>query len=195
MNAYTSPEDEVWLTPAEVAHYFKVSPITVRNWANAGKLKAEITPGKHRRFAQSEVERFAAELGIRQRRAPRILIVDDDNAVVTFLEEILGDIVEGAEFILAHDGFEAGALVQEHIPQLIFMDIMMPGLNGDSACRFVKRHEKTRHIPVIAMTGYSSAENVEKMHKAGAVGVLKKPFDLMEIERLVKEALNLESAE
>jgi excisionase family DNA binding protein len=55
---------KVYLTPKEVAKLFMVSPITVRSWAKKGLLVAKFTPGGHRRFLKSDVERFMRENGV-----------------------------------------------------------------------------------------------------------------------------------
>ncbi len=61
--------DKPYLTPNEVATLFMVSPITVRQWAQKGLLKAEVTVGGHRRFLRGEVERFARDHGLAGTRA------------------------------------------------------------------------------------------------------------------------------
>jgi len=197
---------EQWLSPSEVARMFHVSPITVRSWANSGYLKPQLTPGGHRRFSLREVQSFASERGALlgssaksnleegseaniSTVSPQVLIVDDDADIAELLGEHLKRLRPGVELLYAIDGFEAGSLMQEHVPSLIFIDIMMPGIRGDSVCRFIKRNPKARHVPVVGMTGFPSQGNVERMQTAGALAVVSKPFDMQELSTLVCSTL------
>jgi len=197
---------EQWLSPSEVARMFHVSPITVRSWANSGYLKPQLTPGGHRRFSLREVQSFASERGGLlgpstsakletdsepniSTVSPQVLIVDDDADIAELLGEHIKRLRPGVELLYAIDGFEAGSLMQEHVPSLIFIDIMMPGIRGDSVCRFIKRNPKARHVPVVGMTGFPSQENVERMQTAGALAVVGKPFDMQELSTLVSNTL------
>jgi excisionase family DNA binding protein len=191
-------EEERWLSPSEVASFFHVSPITVRSWANSGRLAPKMTPGGHRRFSMSEIKRFAESIDHTEdsneeslETGPQqVLIVDDAAEVAGILGIHIQKLRPELEVIYAYDGFEAGALMQEYIPALIFIDIMMPGVKGDAVCRFIKRNPKARHVPVVGMTGYPSSSNIESMHAAGALAVLTKPFDLDELKKLLENVLD-----
>jgi len=202
----TIHDGEQWLSPSAVASMFHVSPITVRSWANSGYLKPQLTPGGHRRFSLREVRTFASERGSllgananvkpeaedalnTSKAPPQVLIVDDDADVAEVLGEHIKRLRPGVELLYAYDGFEAGSLMQEHVPSLIFIDIMMPGIRGDSVCRFIKRNPRARHVPVVGMTGFPSQDNVESMQTAGALAVVRKPFDMQELSTLVLNTL------
>lgn len=173
-----------YLTPNEVAQWMMVSPITVRGWAQKGLLQAEVTPGGHRRFRLEEVERFARQWNPVGNKGPlRVLIVDDDVALVGFLQELL----EGAEspvvVDVAHEGFEAGRKVHTFSPDVVLLDLMMPGIKGTDVCRQVKAAPGLASVRVIGMTGYLTPENEREMVAAGAECCLTKPID---IPRLLK---------
>ena len=169
-----------YLTPRQVADCLKISPVTVRHWALDGKLKFVTTPGGHRRFAYADIERFAQERGIRltwdDAGTLRILIVDDNRDLVGYLVELL----EHAELDLlvevAHDGFTAGEQIHLFKPDIVLLDLMMPGLDGFETCRRIKQNIATRHIRVIVMTGFPTEENVERILQAGAERCLAKPI-------------------
>ena len=165
-----------------------VSPITVRQWAAKGLLKAELTLGGHRRFMWHEIERFARENGLSLQRADsdrisRLLIVDDDRQVASFLAEAL-DTCEGLTIETAADGFEAGIKVQQFNPEVVLIDLMMPGLDGFEVCRRLKADAVTRGIRLIAMTGMPSPENTERAVSAGAERCRGKPFDMAELHEI-----------
>ena len=170
-------QNSTYLTPNQVAKLLLVSPITVRQWAQKGILPATTTAGGHRRFARSDVEVFARERGIALGGNPSVLVVDDDIQLNKFLVALFQTSVDDIDVYSAADGFEAGRLVQQHKPQVVVLDIMMPGIDGVEVCRSIKAQPDTAHIHVVAMTGHFSDALHDKIRNAGAAVLLKKPFD------------------
>lgn len=170
-----------YLTPNEVAEKLMVSTAGVRRWAEKGELNALTTPGGHRRFLQSDVERFARKRGITLNPgnpgALRVLIVDDNEQLVRYLVELFEEFEEGVVTETAKDGFEAGRKIHKFEPHVVLLDLMMPGLNGFEVCRQIKDDPSTRAIRVIAMTGHHAEENVKRIIEAGAEECLAKPLD------------------
>jgi len=182
-----------WLTPADVAEQFHVSPITVRNWANSGKLKSTVTPGGHRRFSAQSVDEFALSRNAKfEEKIPEkltILIVDDDVEVAELLAELINLHIDKVSYLFASNGFEAGFLTNNHKPDIIFMDIHMPGMSGSIACKLIKQNSATKHIPVIGITGYASSAETDNMMSAGTLCILKKPFDLKQLHLAIDNAI------
>jgi len=179
-----------YLTPSEVAELLLVAPVTVRQWAQKGWLKADHTAGGHRRFHQSDVEQFAKERGMtlhfRHDGGLRILIVDDDRQLVLYLTEML-DGEEGVTRVdSAYDGFEAGLKVRAFTPDIILLDLMMPGLYGFSVCRMMKTDPATRGIRIVAMSGYCTEDNKRRILEAGAEICLTKPFEKADLMRALR---------
>ena len=104
----------------------------------------------------------------------KVLVVDDEFEIRDVLSRFLTE--EGYEIILASNGEEALELVERENPQVILLDILMPGFSGIETCRRLKAAEKTRFIPVIVATALwdTHAEAVE----AGAEDFVTKPFNL-----------------
>ncbi len=176
-----------YLTPNDVARLLMVSPVTVRQWAQKGSLSALTTPGGHRRFLRHDVERFARERGVAlqppEGDALRILIVDDDRQLAGYLVELFANQDEPVSTQTAHDGFEAGAKVQTFRPHIMLLDLMMPELDGFGVCRQMQQDPNTKAVRIIAMTGYYTAGNVQRILAAGAEACLPKPLpndDLLE---------------
>ncbi len=119
--------------------------------------------------------------------AEKILVVDDDQHISDLLESFLKN--EGYEVVLATDGNEALDLVETENPQVIILDIKLPGLNGIEVCKRLKEKEKTRSIPVIVITGYG--DNKLEALDAGADDFVDKPFDMAEISVRVKSAFRI----
>lgn len=173
-----------FLTPNQVASLLMVSPITVRQWAQKGLLPARTTAGGHRRFSREVIEAFARERGIdmpgdRQ----RLLIVDDNRELNAYLAALFSAHVQDLEIFSAFDGFEAGRQVQAQKPDVVLLDIMMPGIDGIEVCRSLKNDPDTADIRVVAMTGYHTPEREKKILAAGARVLLKKPFSSEEVLR------------
>lgn len=178
----TPPTPDMALSPGQVAERFGVSPVTVRSWADKGWLRAQTTPGGHRRFLLSELDRFVQTRALLRARpsgaALRVLIVDDDLQLVGFLKDFLCDRPIPIVLESAHDGFDAGTKVQTFQPHFLLLDLMMAGIDGFEVCRRIKADSRTSGIRVVAMTGYHTPENVAKIRAAGAEICLKKPLPM-----------------
>lgn len=168
-----------YLTPKEAAAYLNVSTESIRNWTKAGKLKAVTTLGGHRRFYQEDIEKFidSCAKDVPSRGKPRVLVVDDNQQFVKTIEDYLQLKFDNIAFDKAHDGFEAGHKVNLFKPTIIFLDLVMPNINGIEVCRYIKNNKETSSIRVIAMTGFLSDTTKKEFKAAGAETVLAKPFD------------------
>lgn len=175
-----------------------VSPAAVRQWAEKGELGALMTPGGHRRFLPSEVERFARSRGLTlnlgESEKLKILIVDDEVSFSDYLSELFESIDACVLTESARDGFSAGLKVRKFNPQIVLLDLMMPGLDGFQVCRLLKSDPLTKSIRIIVMTGYASPENAENALLAGAEACIEKPIDtanLLQCLGLSKDSMHV----
>lgn len=104
---------------------------------------------------------------------PVILIVDDVVANVRLLKNLLQDV---GQVVFAQDGMEALAQAERHRPDIVLLDVMMPGLDGYETCRRLKALPETNDIPVIFITGADAESDEEKGLAAGAIDYITKPF-------------------
>lgn len=183
-------KDKEYLTSLEIADLLMVTTATVRQWAQKGKLPAQITPGGHRRFYIKDVEHFAASMGIdiharKGNKETRILVVDDDSGMRNLVVEFLENEIEGVLVDSASNGFEAGQKIVQFEPTIAIIDVMMPGINGVEVCKLVRANPDLRNIKIIAMTGYFSDSNVSAVMDAGADVCLKKPLDFDELRNVL----------
>ena len=120
---------------------------------------------------------------------PRVLIVDDDPMITAYLNELL----ENSEMDLltetAHDGFEAGSKIHTFSPDVVLLDLMLPGVDGFRVCAQIKSDSATKHIRVIAITGENNMENVSRILAAGAEKCLQKPLNPHELLQIVEQSL------
>ncbi len=188
-----------FLTTGEVAQYCQVSPVTIFRWIREGKLPAHSTPGGHYRVRATDLLAFLAKHSIpvdtELRRAvageKRILVVDDEQAIVETVVRNLQRLGPQFRFATAFNGFEAGRQLALFSPDLIVLDLMMPGVDGLDVCRQVRGDPSTRHIKILVVTGYSSAEYLEAAREAGADDCLPKPFSGEELRDRVRRLLGI----
>ena len=121
-----------------------------------------------------------------------ILVVDDEPFNVDYLEQELE--LLGYDTVSAASGREALEKVAANAPDLILLDVMMPGIDGLTVCRMLKDDRKTRRIPVIIMTALNSTEDRIQGIEAGADDFLTKPVDDRELLARIKTALRVKHA-
>ena len=118
-----------------------------------------------------------------------ILIVEDEPRNLKLLRDLLQRF--GYEILEAFDGEQGVKLAGEKMPDLILMDIMMPKMDGLEATRIIKADEKTKHIPIIALTSYAMKGDREKTIAAGCDGYIAKPIDIKEVLKAIEHFLTL----
>jgi diguanylate cyclase (GGDEF)-like protein len=118
---------------------------------------------------------------------PRILAVDDSDLNLKFLSVVLER--EGFEVVTTSDSLQALPLTVETMPQLILLDVVMPGIGGLEILRMLKQNSLTQNIPVLFVTARGRGEDVKDALESGAFDYLKKPLDEIEIVARVRSAL------
>ncbi len=185
-------------TTHEVARLLGVTPITVIRWIDGGKFKCFTTVGGHRRIEHEELARFAQEYNLpwqgedelTSRKDFVILAVDDEPDLLAILHDILTSI-PGVSVIEASNGFTAGAkLVEEH-PDLVFLDFMMPELDGFEFMKFVRQDPRFKDLPIIAVTALKGDADQERIRHSGVTDIIFKPFTFSEMKRTVDRMMLL----
>jgi len=123
-------------------------------------------------------------------RRRRILVADDEVYIVHILEFSLS--MEGYEVVSANNGVAALEVIEKEMPDLVVLDVMMPGLSGHEVCRRLRTDPRTRHIPIIFLTAKDSPAERDEGLELGANAYITKPFGprkLIEaIEGLLEDA-------
>lgn len=121
-------------------------------------------------------------------RSKKVLIADDEENMRKILKIRISS--WGCDVFIAVNGEEAIRLANQHQPDIILLDIMMPGIDGLEACRQIKADEKLKGTPVVLLTARHSKTLLQEIEQAGADATLQKPYDpahLMEtIHRLTQ---------
>ncbi len=181
---------EKLLTPKEAAAQLGVASVTIRLWAQENKLPFTTTVGGHRRFKQQDIDEFInQQMNVRSVKYT-VLVVDDNEQHAEFLSDYINRIDPSINTFIALDGFEAGQLIYETKPDLILLDLVMPGMDGYSVCQRIKNNPLTAHIRFVAMTGFSTPENIEQVLKAGAETCLDKPINTSVLTEIVLKSIN-----
>jgi CheY-like chemotaxis protein len=122
---------------------------------------------------------------------PTLLIVDDSRVNIALLKEVLNQY----NLISASNGADAIELATSMPqPDLILLDIIMPGMDGYEVCRRLKENKSTKDIPIVFITGQTDADSVIKGFEAGAVDYITKPFKFPELKARVKSQLIIKVA-
>jgi CheY-like chemotaxis protein len=122
-------------------------------------------------------------------RKRNILVVDDSETNLVLLEAVLGD--ENFKVTTALSAKEAYEILEESIPDLILLDLLMPNENGFDVIKKLQLVEKYKRIPIIIVTAFANEENTEKANKYGVYDVIEKPIDIPAFLNKVNNALNL----
>ena len=115
----------------------------------------------------------------------RVLVIDDSNTIRRSAEIFLRQ--AGHEVILADDGFDALAKINDHQPQLIFCDILMPRLDGYQTCAIIKRNPRFAQVPVIMLSSKDGVFDKARGRMVGSDDYLTKPFTKEQLLRVVTQ--------
>ncbi len=123
----------------------------------------------------------------------KILIVDDESHIRMLIEQTLEELEdEGVEFLTAENGEDALGIIQEEKPNLVFLDVMMPKMNGMEVCRRVKKDLGMTDVFIILLTAKGQELDRQKGLDVGADVYMTKPFDPEVLLTKAKEVLGIE---
>ena len=178
------------LTSHQVGRLLQVSRRSVNNWIEQGRIPAFRTPGGHRRVRVADLMDFLTEndfpvpRGLEGLGKRRVMIVDDDPQQLRSYGRLLAPYADVAEVVLFERGIDALLDIGATVPDVVVLDVMMPGLDGLEVCRRLKANEKCRATDVVICSGNISPAVETEALEAGARVCLRKPIDA---ETLVRE--------
>jgi len=169
-----------------------VSRSTIWRWIKLGKLKASKTAGGHHRISEQDFLEFMNDQKMhtqyRDDPSKKILVVDDEYSIRKYLKKLLKS--QGFLLEFAKDGFAAGMKSVQFKPHLIILDLLMPKMDGFSVCQQLKNAKITSSIKIIAISGYDTPINCERILSAGADAFLAKPIDSKVMLEQINKLLN-----
>ena len=149
-------------------------------------------------IAKEDLDHVLRDLGLplpverKQEGRKKILVVDDDTTIVETLVLALEEDEYGYDVYSAVDGFEARLQIAHFKPDLLILDIKMPGVDGYEVCRKVKSNPAERETKIIVLSAYLDAEAFEQMRMYGADACFSKPLQLAQMKCEVAKLLGLE---
>jgi excisionase family DNA binding protein len=178
---------------SEVGKFFDVTRATVFNWITRGKLPAYETLGGHYRVMREDLVDF-----IKNRKIPlpnelqsdkyKILIVDDNESVIEAIEIVLKSMGISLDIETAHNGIEAGIKLARFVPEIVILDVIMPGADGSVVCNMIKQDRLLKDTRILVFTGYP--REGRKLLELGADKIIEKAsFNCLDI--LQKEVRRL----
>jgi DNA-binding response OmpR family regulator len=122
----------------------------------------------------------------------KLLIVDDEAHIRMLIEQTLEELEdEGVEFLTAENGETALEIIQKEKPQLVFLDVMMPKMNGMEVCRRVKQELALNDVFIVLLTAKGQELDRQKGQEVGADVYMTKPFDPEAILQKAKDVLGI----
>ncbi len=185
-------------TTGEVAEICGVSSDTVSRWFDMGQIEGyRLGPGGDRRIPYESLRKFMIAHGIPLERLEaneiKILVVDDDPFYLDIIPDIIARKVSGGKdyvVLTAPTGFDAGAMIVEHNPNLVIIDIHLSDVDGRKVCERLKNRHETRHSKVLGISGLIEEEEIEKLKEIGFDDFIKKPFEIDKFAEKVEKLLN-----
>jgi len=184
----------------EVANICGVVNQTAINWIRGNHLKAFTTPGGQYRVYADDLLEFLQSRGMRipedlyehiKDVDQSILIIDDDHDLNNMIKDILSQRLEEYRISQAFDGFEAGKLLLEEKPNIIILDINLPGVDGHTLCKRIREDEQFTDALIISISGLDEKTEGRQIISEGADAFFAKPLDfdflVDEIRRLISE--------
>ena len=120
----------------------------------------------------------------------KILLVDDEEGFLSVIKEALE--IRGFDIVTAKSAIEAGLELSSKKPDLILMDIKMPGIDGLQACAAIKKNPDTNNIPIMVVSAISEEAQVKRAHKMGISDYFVKPVDIEKLVNRIKETLGIQ---
>jgi len=183
---------EKTFTTFDIAKMLDVYPSTVAKWIDSGKLEAFITPGGHRRVRLEELllflkkHRIPAPARLKGVSKKKVLVIDDDKNILKLFENIFKKKFKEIDFFKAENAFTAGIILNKEKPDLVFLDIKLPGIDGYEVLNRIRENKELKNTKIVIITGFTSKEEAIKK---GASFYLPKPFSLKEVEKITKKFL------
>ncbi|MCX5667864.1 MAG: response regulator [Candidatus Omnitrophica bacterium] len=120
----------------------------------------------------------------------KILLVDDEEGFLSVIKEALE--IRGFDIVTAKSAIEAGLELSSKKPDLILMDIKMPGIDGLQACAAIKKNPDTNNIPIMVVSAISEEAQVKRAYKMGISDYFVKPVDIEKLVNRIKETLGIQ---
>ena len=187
------------LSIQQVAEFYGIDRKVIADWIQQGKLTVQTLPDGSPGIPIDVLNYFLRTQGILTPREPserlKVLIVDDEALISRVLRKALSQAWPTAMIEEAITGFEAGRKMMQLLPDVMVLDIALPGVDGHDVLAAVRLEPRLSHTIVIAITAYDTPEMRQRMMEHGARVFLAKPFDPTELVSAMGELLAAKKAD
>lgn len=177
----------------EVAKYCQVSPASVSRWIKSGTVKASTTVGGHKRISRDELIKLIKTLKLpvpvelAKESGIKVLVIDDEPIMRKLLKVSLAEDFENLAIEEAEDGFQAGVKLMSFLPDLVTLDIKLPGVDGHEICKVIRKSPELSHTKIIAISGQTDKDTKDRIIKAGADAFFPKPVQHADLRLKILE--------
>jgi CheY-like chemotaxis protein len=191
--AGTTPQASRYYTSHQVGNLLQVNPSSVVKWINDGLLQAFRTPGGHRRVAAVELVRFAQHHGmpvpdeLQGLTATKVVVADDETRFLSAFQRAVKPFYSEIELHTAENGVDALVLIGQVKPDILVIDLRMPGVDGFQVLERLHANPETAAITMIAISGEMSDSNAAQCREFGAVETLQKPVRLPALVETIRQ--------
>ena len=187
---------------SEVAKMCHVTTGSVIRWVREGKLAASVTAGGHNRVPAEEVVKLLKFLrmpappelkssgGVRRPPA-KVLIVDDELGMRQLIRSVIEENFPAVQIEEAPEGFIAGWKTHSFCPDLVILDLLLPGIDGFRVCQLIRSFPESARMRILAITGMAESDVEQKILKLGADDFLAKPLDLDALKEKIAKHLQV----
>jgi DNA-binding response OmpR family regulator len=119
----------------------------------------------------------------------KVLVVDDDPYILMSLEFLMKK--NGYDVMVARNGKEALDLVEQQLPDMVLLDIMMPDVDGYEICKYIKKAARLKHTKVVFMSAKTKEADIQKGYDLGAALYITKPFSTRELVKQINQLMTI----
>ena len=195
-------EFEKTLSTGEVARLCHATTASVNNWIKNNKIKAYNTPGGQYRILIKDLLTFIKDNNmpipgeLKKYFGKKVLIIDDDPNTVEMLKDVVEMTRDDCEILIANDGYAGLIKAGEFAPDIIFLDIQLPKIDGFEVCEKIKSNASNKHTKIFILSAF--VQNKEYQHKFNsckADEVLGKPCEIKKLQSLLEKQylINIQS--
>ncbi|QYY27959.1 response regulator [Cupriavidus pinatubonensis] len=187
-------EEPDFYSTREAARRLGVSLRSIQVWVESGRLPAWKTDGGHRRIPRTAVETLATEQDqarAASSRPPTIILIDDDPYMLDLCQRVISTRLPAVRLEVAQNGFEGLLMIGKVNPDLIVLDLMMPGMDGFRLIHALGRVPHYCEIGTVVMTGLTEEEIAAHGGLPAAVTVLRKPQGVLALPETIEMLLKL----
>lgn len=175
----------------EIAEFCRVIPSIVKEWIENGLIPVLITPRGHKHVWAEDLICFLKKNSmpipseLTSYGKSTILIVDDDELIRQTIKRMIQEDFPGVVVVEAVNGEDAGIKINQFAPELVILDIKLPGIDGFRVSRMIRSYECFKHIKILAMSGCNIEEYRKRASDSGIDDFLEKPFNMDQMKEAV----------